>query len=236
MKQSLTAQVIEKLKVAILSGEYAPGDRLPTLREMTELYDVSRSVVNAVVVDLESNGYIKIVPTKWIEVADWKTEGNLSILSDLVAYGLYDEKQLNDLLESRKFLELECVKKACINATREDVGRLRALIALEAAEDDPKKRSRCDLRFHYAICRMSGNMVYSIIMKAFEDSSYPLIKLFYNDPEVYGFVIEKHQRIARAIETHNATEAEAQMRLLLEHGETITRKLLQRRSPNGSKV
>ena len=80
MKQSLTGQVIEKLKISILSGEYAPGDRLPTLREMTELYDVSRSVVNAAVVDLESNGYIKIVPTKWIEVADWKAEGNLSIV------------------------------------------------------------------------------------------------------------------------------------------------------------
>ena len=230
MKQSLTEQVVEKLKLAILSGDYAPGDRLPTLRDMTELYDVSRSVINAAVVDLESNGYIKIVPTKWIEVADWKAEGNLSILSDLVRFGLLETKQLDDLLEARRFLELECVRLACSHAAREDVGKLNALILEEDTEDDPKKRSHYDLRFHYLICKMSGNMVYGIIMNAFEDSSYPLIELFYHDPAVRGFVLDKHRRIAQAIETHNTAEAETQMRLLLEHGEINLRNLLQRRS------
>ena len=105
MKQSLTSQVIETLKRAVLSGEYQPGDRLPTLREMSELYNVSRSVINAAVVDLESNGYIRIVPTKWIEVADWKAEGNLSILSDLVRFGLLDTKQLDDLLQARRLAD-----------------------------------------------------------------------------------------------------------------------------------
>lgn len=230
MKQSLTEQVIEKLKLAILSGEFAPGDRLPTLREMTELYDVSRSVVNAAVVDLESNGYIKIVPTKWIEVADWKAEGNLSILSDLVRFGLLDTKQLDDLLQARRFLELECVRQACDHASLEETGKLFALILEEETENDPKKRSRYDLRFHYMICKMSGNMVYGIIMKAFEESSFPLIELFYHDSAVRGFVLEKHKQIAQAIKDNQATEAETQMRLLLEHGETILKKLLQRRS------
>ena len=218
MKQSLTGQIIETLKRAILSGEYRPGDRLPTLREMSELYNVSRSVLNAAVVDLESNGYIRIVPTKWIEVADWQAEGNLSILSDLVRFGLLDAKQL------------ECVRLASTNASREDAIKLSALVLEEETESDPRKRARYDLRFHDMICKMSGNMVYGIIMNAFEDSSFPLIELFYHDPEVYGFVLEKHRRIVCAIEAHQATEAETQMRLLLEHGETILKKLLQRRS------
>ena len=230
MKQSLTGQVIETLKRAILSGEYAPGDRLPTLREMSELYNVSRSVINAAVVDLESNGYIRIVPTKWIEVADWKAEGNLSILSDLVRFGLLDAKQLEDLLRARRFLELECVKLASTHASREDAVKLSALVLEEETESDPKKRARYDLRFHDMICKMSGNMVYGIIMNVFEDSSFPLIELFYHDPEVCGFVLEKHRRIVCAIKAHQATEAETQMRLLLEHGETILKKLLQRRS------
>ena len=231
MKQSLTGQIIEMLKRAILSGEYRPGDRLPTLREMSELYNVSRSVINAAVVDLESNGYIRIVPTKWIEVADWRAEGNLSILSDLVRFGLLSAKQLEDLLRARCFLELECVKLACANASQEDAVKLSALVLEEEAESDPKKRARYDLRFHDMICKMSGNMVYGIIMNAFEDSSFPLIELFYHDPNVYGFVGEKHRRIARAIKAHRETEAETQMRLLLEHGETILKELLQQGGP-----
>ena len=156
MKKSLTETIIEELKISILSGEYKSGEKLPTLRELAELYNVSRSVINAVVVDLETNGYIKIVPTKWIEVADWENEGNLSILSDLVQFGMLNMKQLQDLLEARKFLELECVRKAAENATKEQLGRLRALLIEEETEDDPKKRARYDLLFHYAICKLSG--------------------------------------------------------------------------------
>ena len=77
---SLTDEVIKKLKYDILSGRYKKGERLPTLREMADSFGVSRSVINAVVVDMETSGYIRIVPTKWIEVADWESEGNLSIL------------------------------------------------------------------------------------------------------------------------------------------------------------
>ena len=199
------------------------------VRELAELYNVSRSVINAVVVDLETNGYIMIVPTKWIEVADWENEGNLSILSDLVQFGMLNMKQLQDLLEARKFLELECVRKAAENATKEQLGRLRALLIEEETEDDPKKRARYDLLFHYAICKLSGNMVYGFIMKAFEASAIPLIETFYSDHEVYAFVLDKHQCIANAIADKDGIKAEHEMRLLLEHGETIIRKLTKKK-------
>lgn len=234
MKKSLTETIIEELKISILSGEYAPGEKLPTLRELADLYNVSRSVINAVVVDLETNGYIKIVPTKWIEVADWENEGNLSILSDLVQYGMLNVKQLQDLLEARKFLELECVRKAAENATKEQLGRLRALIIEEEVEEDPKKRARFDLQFHYAICKLSGNMVYGFIMKAFEASAVPLIEQFYSDHEVYSFVLDKHQCIAKAIQEKDGSKAEEEMRLLLEHGEMIIQKVLQGGNEIGS--
>lgn len=230
MKKSLTETIIEELKISILSGEYKPGEKLPTLRELADLYNVSRSVINAVVVDLETTGYIKIVPTKWIEVADWRNEGNLSILSDLVQFGLLEKKQLLDLLEARKFLEMECVRKACDNATPAQLGRLRALLIEEETEDDPKKRSEYDLQFHYAICKLSGNMVYGFIMKAFEDSALPIIEQFYSDHEVYSFVLETHQRIADSIAEKNVKEAEEQMRLLLEHGERIIFEVIKRRN------
>lgn len=229
MKKSLTETIIEELKLSILSGEYEPGEKLPTLRELAELYNVSRSVINAVVVDLETTGYIKIVPTKWIEVADWKNEGNLAILSDLVQYGMLDMKGLADLLEARKFLELECVRKAAQHATKEGLGRLRALLIEEETEDDPKKRSQYDLQFHYAIGKLSGNMVYGFIMKAFETSALPLIEQFYSNHEVYSFVLDKHQCIAKAIKDKDGNKAEQEMRLLLEHGETIIRKLTEKK-------
>ena len=225
MKKSLTETVLEKIKHQILSGEYEVGEKLPTLRELCEIFDVSRSVINSVVVDLETNGYIKIVPTKWIEVADWKNESNFAILADLVSFGLLDSKQLDDILAARKYLELECVRQACTHATEGDKGRLQALLVEEGIELDPQKRAAFDLQFHYLICKMSGNIVYGIVMQAFENSAYPLIVRFYEDREVYEFVMKKHGLITKAILDKNVTEAEKQLRLLLEHGEKIIRKL-----------
>ena len=233
MKQSLTEQVKEKLKIDILSGRYAPGDHLPSLRRMAEMYHVSRSVINAVVVDLESSGYIRIVPTKWIEVADWRTEGSLLVLTNLLTLGLFDEQQLEDLLEARCFLELECVKIACRNAEEEQLRRLRDLIGEEERETDPAMRAALDLQFHCSVCRMSGNMVYGIVMKEFEKSASPLTERFYQEPEVLTYTLEQHRRIAEAIRTHNEIEAEREMRLLLDHGANVTRKLLQRRNDIG---
>ena len=72
-------------------------------------------------------------------------------------------------------------------------------------------------------------MVYGYVMKAFEDSALPIIEQFYSDHEVYSFVLETHQRIAQAIADKNSTEAETQMRLLLEHGEKIIFEVIKRR-------
>lgn len=218
---SLTEEVIRKLKYQILSGKYSPGEHLPTLREMADIFEVSRSVINAVVVDLETNGYIKIVPTKWIEVADWETEGNLSILNDLIEFELIRRDQLKSLLQSRLFMELECVRLACKNASREDVAKLKALVIEESAETRPEKRAKYDIRFHTLVAQMSRNFIYGMIINSFSDSGYKLIEKFYNDDNVMAYVSGKHESICLAIENKDEKSAVAQMRQLLEHGEKI---------------
>ena len=218
---SLTEEVIRKLKYQILSGQYEPGEHLPTLREMADIFEVSRSVINAVVVDLETNGYIRIVPTKWIEVADWETEGNLSILNDLIEFDLIRREQLESLLHSRLFVELECVRLACENASREGIAKLKALVIEETAETRPDKRAGYDIRFHTLIGQLSGNFIYGMMINSFSNSSLRLIEKFYGDDEVLSYVADKHECICRAIENKDENLAVSQMRELLEHGEKI---------------
>ena len=223
---SLTQDVIRKIKYQILSGEYKPGERLPTLREMADIFGVSRSVINAAVVELETDGYIKIVPTKWIEVAPWEEEGNLSILTDLIDFGVIRQSQLKSLLEGRMFFETECVRLACENATDADIAKLKALVIEESAEKRPDRCARYDIRFHSLIGKMSGNFIYAMIINSFSESGYRLIEKFYGDEGVLSFVQEKHAGICAAIEDRNTDKAVSDMRELLEHGEkTINSKI-----------
>ena len=218
---SLTEDVIRKIKYKILCGEYTPGEHLPTLREMADIFEVSRSVINAAVVELETDGYIKVVPTKWIEVADWEEEGNLSILSDLIDFDIMKRTQLESLLQSRLFMEQECVRLACKNAAPEDVAKLKALVITESAEKRPEKRAKYDIRFHSLIGRMSGNFIYAMIINSFSESGFKLIEKFYDDDQVMSFVSDMHGGICEAIENRDEKSAVEKLRQLLEHGEKI---------------
>ena len=59
----LRAQVLERLRGAIIGGQLAPGQRLIE-RELTEMTGVSRTVVREVLRQLETEGLVAIIPHK----------------------------------------------------------------------------------------------------------------------------------------------------------------------------
>ena len=54
----LYRQVLEDIKGSISSGQYAPGNRIPSEAELSELYDVSRVTVRRAIEELVSEGYL----------------------------------------------------------------------------------------------------------------------------------------------------------------------------------
>ncbi len=51
-------QVTDQIKDAVASGELAPGERLPSVREMSEALKVSAITIKRAYFDLETEGYI----------------------------------------------------------------------------------------------------------------------------------------------------------------------------------
>ena len=51
-------EVFERLRAAIRSGEYSPGDRLPTEAEFIQHFSVSRTTVNRALRDLQNEGIL----------------------------------------------------------------------------------------------------------------------------------------------------------------------------------
>ncbi|MFA6866466.1 MAG: FCD domain-containing protein [Clostridia bacterium] len=221
MKKNLTDEFIEKLEYRILMGEYKVGQRLPTLRELATTNGVSRSVVNAAIIELANIGYIKIVPTKWIEVADWEREGSLAILNGIVEFDLMDKKIIGSLLDSRKLIEIECVKLASLKAKKQDILKLQAIVNEENIYISIEDRVCIDMKFHHMISVMSGNFVYPLIMKSFEKNSYKLIHEFYSKDNIYEFVMKTHKEILEAISSGDVDTACNSMLNLLIHGEKI---------------
>jgi len=53
-----SVQIADDLAARIRSGEYPPGERLPSYAELAELYDVSVSTVQQVLVRLKERGLV----------------------------------------------------------------------------------------------------------------------------------------------------------------------------------
>lgn len=229
-KTSLMEQFVANIEKKILSGEMLPGDKLPPLRTMAEDTGFSRSVINAGIVELSNMGYLKIVPTKWIEVADWKRGGTLAVFEGLMKYDLYKIEDLKSLLDSRKLIECECAFLSAENASITDIIELKRIVQSAKNIINTEKRTDYDINFHHLISITSGNMIYPLILKSSEKSARKLISNFYKMDNIYDFVLKKHKEIVEAIAIRDGELAKSKMLELLTHGEIKCYEDYQRRA------
>lgn len=63
-------QIVEQLKLAVVSGEYVPGERLPSVRELASAAGVNPNTMQKALSDLESTGLVYSSRTSGRFVAD----------------------------------------------------------------------------------------------------------------------------------------------------------------------
>jgi len=66
----LSARVMEQFRGNIVSGNYAPGDRLPTFDHLIKIYGVSRATMQQIVKQLREEGFILSINREGLFVAD----------------------------------------------------------------------------------------------------------------------------------------------------------------------
>lgn len=98
----LYAQLKAALTAAISRGELAPGDRLPSQRELCRLYGMSHMTVRRAINDLLHDGTIYAIPSKGTFVAEKKQVAEsgplVSFTDDMARLGMHSSSVV---LESR---------------------------------------------------------------------------------------------------------------------------------------
>ena len=165
-----SASLIDSIRGAllgkILSGELRPGDRLPAERDMAAQLGVSRSSLHHAVLQLETQGFLKIEPRRGTVVADYRKHPTPSSLSALVGYG---------------WLETGSARRACrsiYESTFDEMSSIASRIA-PGAEDLPGMI----YRYHYLLTQASGNSLFSMMFRAFEPVLTTLITAYYTRPD-----------------------------------------------------
>jgi GntR family transcriptional repressor for pyruvate dehydrogenase complex len=155
--------IVEQVADRVLRGQLRPGERLPSEREMTAQFGVSRSTVREALRVLGSDGLVRSRPgdPNGPEVLAFSPVGLRKSITRLVHV---DEIRLADLVQFRMLLEGSANLLAARLATDEELAGMGASLAAmeEALDRGHQEFSRADVAFHDAVARASRSLLVQV--------------------------------------------------------------------------
>jgi len=161
---------IQEIENMILSGRMQVGTAFPTERELAAKMRISRSIVHQGMMELAAKGFVEITPRKGIVVCDYKSNGNMDTLIDILRFNgnRFDPETFSSMMEIRELFELRCTMLACKKATRENMLRAWELWAALKEAKNSSEWAETNFLLHHYISIVSGNTIYPLIWQSFK--------------------------------------------------------------------
>jgi len=151
-KKRLYISVFNEISSMIKSGEYPVGSRLPTERELSEKFGVSRPTIREAIIALEAKEEVSV-----------KTGSGVYVLGgNLLNDDFSREISAFEILEARVLLEGEAAALAAKVITKDELAALEiALKKIEAEDLRGDTSPNADREFHSIISKATKNRVIS---------------------------------------------------------------------------
>lgn len=209
-RRTVPDKLFEELCRAILAGDYAPGEKLPTQRKLAEDYSVNMATVREAVKKLEQ---LRLVETRHgdaMRVRDWRRHGSLDLVAHMLfGAGALDTEIFANVLEARRLLMTECARLAAQRRSDDQSARIARLATRLADEHDVVAAQAIDFEFYEEVAGASGNLVFSMILNTTRD-------LYLQNAALFTAVVGNRDRLlplyaatADAIERRDADAAAA---------------------------
>ncbi len=205
-RRSVPDDVFDRLREAILSGRYRPGDRLPSQRALAADLDVNMSTVREALGRLEQLRLVEVRHGSATRVLDWRRSGGLEALALQHAGG---EPLLADLFEARQLLLVESARLAASRRSDEQAATLVELAELTAGAADSQTALVADWAFMAALVEAAGNLVFQLIMNSVRELYLPRMEAFAGLVSDAPDLAPLYLRAAQAVEAGDAVEAAA---------------------------
>lgn len=207
-RERLYHRVVEQILQSIRAGDYRPGSRLPSERELAEKYDVSRVTIREATIALEAKGAIDIRAGSGAFVRELGAASELA-LPDVSAF---------DLTTARMIFEAEAAALAAASITDQQLDRLARIVEAMASNkvDGPESGDDLDRQFHLAIAAAANNPAIEHCIKELwrMRNHVPQVKDLYS--RVCAVSMDdrqnEHSEIYAALRDRDATKARAAMR------------------------
>ncbi len=139
--QTLREKILETIREAILKGTLKPGEKVAE-PELAERFGISRTPIREAFRQLESEGYLTVIPRKGAVVT------------------ALSEQDVQEFYAIKSILEGYAAELAATKLTEKDIEKLKSInekLKKLAAEGDVKAFFRVHNEFHDLFIRVAGN-------------------------------------------------------------------------------
>ena len=209
--EKLSHSVVRQIELLILRGILRPGERLPSERELSDRFGVSRPSLREAVAELQEAGLLTAKANAGIFVADVLGSSFSPALTKLFAS---HDAAVFDYIDFRRDMESLAAERAARLGSDTDLAVVDSIFQrMEAAHQkrNPTDEARIDAEFHLSIIEASHNVVMLHMMR----SMYELLRegVFYNRQIMFqqrttrSMLLDQHRAINNAIQARDPKAA-----------------------------
>jgi GntR family transcriptional repressor for pyruvate dehydrogenase complex len=203
---TVTDAIIRKLHELILSGQFKPGERLPSELQLAKEMGVSRASVREAVSALTALRLVRRSKRGTSVHPDAAT-----LLNEPGASYLQQAFNARHIYEARRLIEPGIAHLAAQRSTPEDIAVCRASIErMQRTQRDPEAFIDADFDFHRAVARASRNEVLARLLETLLQllvRSHPELAKMQRIPRTTERAIACHQELLEAIVARNGIRA-----------------------------
>ncbi|GLB59497.1 FadR/GntR family transcriptional regulator [Cytobacillus sp. NCCP-133] len=198
----LAAEQIEEM---ISKDSFEPGDKLPSVRELCELFGVGRSAVRDALTSLQGKGIVQIKQGEGTFIC--RFDSSKLFNSHHLHPGI---KDIQELFQARKMVETGLAEMAAKNRSEKDLAKMKELISGAAIHGWEE-----DYQFHMAIAHAAGNDILiqfvQFISETMKKSMMDFHQYIQTQAEIAKKIEEQHMDIFLSIRNKQPEQAHYSM-------------------------
>jgi GntR family transcriptional regulator, transcriptional repressor for pyruvate dehydrogenase complex len=204
-RTNLAEDIADELRQMILSGQFGPGQLLPSQKELASRFGVGVSTVREAIQTLMAVGLLHSHPGKGTWVGE---DAQTGMINPQTVRSRLGKLKATSLYEARAVIEVALTEFAATRALPEDIERMRrALESMREALDETDAFVRADIDFHMAVAQAGHNdllaQFYQLSRALLLEATHELVSL----PAVKEESIDIQLAILQAIEQGSPAQA-----------------------------
>ncbi len=207
-RRKIHEDVAAQLEEAITTGRFAPGDQLPSERDLMEAFGVGRPAVREALLLLARMGLVQLSTGERARVTRPTVDGLVDQLSGAARHFLASPGGEEAFQDARRVFEAAIARNAAETATKADIERMRA--ALRANRDalsDMAAFERTDVAFHASLAETGGNPIFPAMYTALVGWLARQRQISLRAPGAAAAALHSHEEIFDAVEKRDPERA-----------------------------